>query len=140
MAIAAPDTIQHPKKRAFLAAYAKCGIIGTACRLAEINRWTYYHWAEHDADFATAAGRARADAADLLEEEALQRATVGRGTVKEVWENGVLVRREVSEGVSDTLLIFLLKGAKPEKFRERLDVSTSEPAVKTVAREFYEAL
>jgi hypothetical protein len=52
----------------------------------------------------------------------------------------VRVKREVSEGVSDTLLIFLLKGAKPEKFRERLDVTTSEPGVKTVAREFYEAL
>lgn len=143
-ALDTPDKIQHPKKRAFLAAYAKCGIIGTACRLAGINRWTYYHWSEHDADFSTAAGRAKADAADLLEEEALQRATVGRPTVKEVWEQQtvvdasgamrqefMLVKREVSEGVSDTLLIFLLKGAKPEKYRERLDVQhTGEPPAK----------
>lgn len=130
---------QHPKKRAFLEAYAKCGIIGTACRLVGINRGTYYLWAEHDDEFVAAASRARADAADLLEEEALQRATVGRPTVKEVYERGedgdpVLVRREVSEGVSDTLLIFLLKGAKPEKFRERLDVQHSEaPPAKVYA-------
>lgn len=143
--IDAPDRIQHPKKRAFLAAYAKCGIIGTACRLAGLNRWTYYHWSEHDADFVAAAGRARADAADLLEEEALQRATIGRPIVKEVYERGpdgepVLVRREVGEGVSDTLLIFLLKGAKPEKFRDRLDVNHSGTVVKAIDREAWESV
>lgn len=130
----------HPKKRAFLAAYARCGIIATACRIAQIDRGTYYLWVEHDPVFAAAAGRAKAEAADYLEEVALERATVGVPTVKEVWENDVLVRREVGRTVSDTMLAMLLNGAKPEKYKQRAEVTHNGPAVKTLAEDAWAAL
>jgi len=131
---------QHPKKRAFLAAYAKCGIIATACRHAQIDRGTYYLWMEHDDLFAAAAGRAKAEAGDYLEEEALRRATIGHQVVKEIWELGVLVRREVSHQVSDTMLAMMLNGAKPEKYKIRADVTHTGTVVKTVDRAFFEAV
>ncbi len=53
--------------------------------------------------------------ADLLEDEAVRRAK--DGVEEPVYQGGKLVGHV--QKYSDTLLIFLLKGAKPEKFRER---------------------
>lgn len=144
-AIDAPDKIQHPKKRAFLAAYAKVGIIGTACRHAGINRWTYYHWVEHDEHFAVSVKRSYAEACDYIEQLALERATVGHEVVKEIHERGedgavVLVRREVSTHVSDTMLAMMLNGAKPEKYKQRTEVTQTGPALKAVDRETMDAI
>jgi hypothetical protein len=143
--VATLNVNQHPKKRAFLEAYAKVGIIGTACRHAEINRGTYYLWAEHDEEFAQAAKRAYAEACDYIEQLALERATVGHEVVKEIYERGadgepVLVKREVSHHVSDTMLAMMLNGAKPEKYKQRGELTVNGPAVKAVAREFWEAV
>jgi hypothetical protein len=136
--VATLNVNQHPKKRAFLEAYAKCGIIATACRYAEINRGTYYLWTEHDEEFAAAAKRAYAEACDYLEEVALQRATIGREVVKEIYERDdagepVLVRREVSSQVSDTMLAMMLNGAKPEKYKQRSEVTVTT-VVKAIDR------
>jgi hypothetical protein len=136
--VLARDTISQPKKRAFLAAYAKSGIIAHACRAAEIPRKTYYQWCEHDLDFTAAARLAYQEAGDHLEEVALERGTIGVPTVKEIYERCPdgelrLVRREVSRNASDTLLIFALKGARPDKYRERHDVTVTGPVVKVVS-------
>ena len=145
MAIDTPDNIVHPKKRAFLAAYSKCGIISTAARIAGISRWTYYHWTEHDEGFAAAAKAAYAEACDYLEEVALERATIGVQNVKEIYERGTdgvltLARREVGRTVSDTMLAMMLNGAKPEKYKQRAEVTVNGPALKAVDREALEAL
>lgn len=134
------DTFTQPKKRAFLAAYAKSGNISAACRAAEIERRTYYVWVEHDEEFAAAAKLAYLDAGDYLEMVALERATVGAPTTKEVWENGELTRREVSRAASDTMLAMMLNGAKPEKYKQRAEVHHTGPAVKTLSAEAWEAL
>jgi hypothetical protein len=120
------DASRHPKKAAFLAAYRVSGNISTACIAAGIHRSTYYDWTEKDDAFTPAAQQALAEAGDLLEQHARDWATIGVPTVKEIYENGVLTRREVSRDLSPTLLIFLLKGAKPEKYRERLDVTQTQ--------------
>jgi len=62
-------------------------------------------------------------AADLLEDEAVRRAK--EGTQKPVFQGGQLVGH-VQE-YSDTLMIFLLKGAKPKKYVERLQQEVSGP-------------
>lgn len=136
---------EHPKKQAFLAAFAKCGIIATACRHAGIVRNTYYLWMEQDADFPPRVKQAEAESKDYIEEVALRRATLGHTTVKEVYERGptgelVLVKSEVTEGVSDTMLAMMLNGAKPEKYKQRADVNVNVAAPKVVAREFWEAV
>ena len=112
--------IQHPQKRAFLTAYANTGKKGFAAELAGIERSTIYtrQWRE-DAQFQEALERAQLMAADLLESEAYRRAVEG---VEEPvgWykgEAGGTVRR-----YSDLLLIFLLKGIRPDKYRDRMEV------------------
>lgn len=113
------NAFRHPKKRAFLAAYATCGNITTAAEAAKIDRTTYYVWTENDPDFVTAANFAREEAADRLEEEARRRAAEGfNEPVFYQGEQVGAVRR-----YSDTLLIFLLKGARPEKYADRHEVS-----------------
>src|SRR5688500_11364022 len=64
-----PYGIGHPKKRAFLAAYARVGTIRAGCEKAGIARQTYYDWTEHDEQFVMAANLAKQEYADRLEEK-----------------------------------------------------------------------
>lgn len=150
MASTAPYKTRHPKRRAFLAAFAETGNVTRAAELAGVSRQMHYEWladATYAADFAAAEDQA----ADRLEQEARRRATAGVETRKLVlyrgepvidwsvpgawvddqgdpWIDGESrgVRRwtgaylqEVETRYSDTLLIFLLKGARPEKYKDR---------------------
>ena len=126
--------IAHPKKRAFLASFAVAGNVTVACEAAKVPRRTYYEWTEHDEDFARALTVAREEAAERLEEAARLRAVEGVRRETGVYHQGQLVATEVEVKYSDTLLIFLLKGLKPEKYRDRLDVTaTTGPVVKAYA-------
>jgi len=108
------------KRAAFLAAYRNTGNIKLACEAAQIGRSAHYRWRASDPDYAEDFERAKGDAVDVLEAEARRRAV--DGWVEKVgWykgQAGGTVRR-----YSDVLLIFLLKGAAPEKYRERVEVS-----------------
>lgn len=119
-----------PKKGwqdAFLTALAACGIITDACTAAGITRQAAYHARKRSASFAAAWDDAVDQAADVMEREAFRRAVEGvekpvfgsLGTGQGSGEIGRI------QEYSDTLLIFLLKGARPEKFRERSDVRHS---------------
>jgi hypothetical protein len=126
-----PHGIAHPKKRAFLTSYAVAGNITLACEAAGIGRRTYYDWTEHDQEFSAALGLAREEAADRLEDAARQRAVAGVVKETPIYHDGHLIDTVVETKYSDTLLIFLLKGVRPEKYRERLDVQhTGEPPTK----------
>jgi len=96
----APERIGTPEKRAALEAYARRGNVTAACLAANVGRTTWYTWRNTDPDFDSAVAEAEQAAADFLEDVAVQRATAGPSP-------------------SDTLLIFLLKGIRPEKYRER---------------------
>lgn len=106
--------IRHPKKRAFLAAYSECAQVSRAAKAAEIDRSTHYDWLETDESYLAAFQRAEKQAGDLLEEEAVRRAY--EGIEKPVTIAG---EREIIREYADTLLIFLLKGIKPERYRDR---------------------
>ena len=110
---------RHPKKRAFLAAFRESGNVRLACETAGVGRSSTYRWLDEDAEYREAFDLAKEDAADTLEAEAYRRAV--RGVKKPVgWYKGE-PGGQVTE-YSDTLLIFLLKGARPEKYRERLEL------------------
>lgn len=109
------NEITHPKKRAFLAAYSECGTITRAAEIAGIERKTHYDWLKADAVYAKACDAAYEQAAERLEEEARRRAV--EGVQKPVFYKGE--KCGVVQEYSDTLLIFLLKGAKPDKYAER---------------------
>jgi len=64
-----PYKIGHPKKHAFLAAYADSGNIRASCKAAGVVRQTYYDWQEQDDHFSTACGLAKAEYGDALEAE-----------------------------------------------------------------------
>jgi hypothetical protein len=121
-----------PKKRprwvkAFLAVFAESGNVRLACEAAHIERSTAYRLRSSDVDFAAEWEQAQEQAADLLEQEARRRAHDG-------WDEPVFGSLGQGQGsgeigtvrkYSDTLLIFLLKGVRPEKYRERADVKHS---------------
>lgn len=80
----------------FLRAYAKTGNTTESCRLAGVSRQSIYRLRDSDEDFKTALIQAEEEGADELEGVAKQRAKAG----------------------SDVLLMFLLKGLRPWKYRD----------------------
>ena len=119
--IALTYEIVQPEKRAFIAAYAECGTITKAAEIAGIARQTHYDWSKSDPSYARACEAAYEQAGERLEEEARRRAV--EGVEKPVFYQGQ--QCGVVNEYSDTLLIFLLKGAKPEKYKERISNEVS---------------
>jgi hypothetical protein len=107
-------TLQH-KKRTFLAAFAETGNISAASKLSGISRQAHYEWMESDPDYPAMFKAADQQAAEALETEARRRAT--KGTARPVFYKGE--ECGTVQEYSDTLLIFLLKGAMPDKYSER---------------------
>lgn len=104
------------RKKAMLAAFAECGNVTQACKIADIGRTAHYEWLKDDPEYAKAFDDALEQATDRLEQEARRRAV--EGTIKPVFYKGDecgYVRE-----YSDTLLIFLLKGANPNKYRDNI--------------------
>jgi hypothetical protein len=93
-------TIRTPEKGdKLLAKLAQGYSVTTACQAEGIGRTAYYAWINDDPDFKAQADAAIEAGTDKLEDVARQRA------MKQ----------------SDTLLIFLLKGRRPEKFKDRVE-------------------
>jgi hypothetical protein len=99
---------------AFLKALADTGNVRAACHVAGVGRTTAYRAQADDPAFAAAWETAIEESVDLLEIEARRRAV--KGTDKPVFHQGKQVA-SVKE-YSDTLLIFLLKANRPEKYRD----------------------
>ena len=103
----------------FIEVLAATGNVSEAARAAGVGRRRPYKWKEADPGFADRWADAREEAADALEGEARRRAADGV-------EEPVFYRGEVCGTVrrySDTLLIFLLKGLRPDKYRERRELT-----------------
>ena len=101
----------------FIAHLANGGTVSKACELAVVGRATAYRHRQSDEDFALAWADAEQESTERLEEEAFRRAF--KGVRKPVHYQGLVV--DFVEEYSDTMLIFLLKARKPDKYRERFD-------------------
>jgi len=88
-----------------------------------INRVTVYRWRQYDQAFATAYSDAMEAGTDLIEQEARRRAVEGYD--RPVFQGGGLAGLE--RVYSDMLLALLLRGRRPEVFRE----TTSRTAMTT---------
>lgn len=110
--------IPHVQKRKFLLTYSQTGNLTQTCRRTDTHHSMHYYWLETDEAYAEAYDRAKQMAADYLESIAVERAT-----------------REDSP--SDTLLIFLLKGMLPHKYREsaQTQINVDRPMEVTIRRE-----
>lgn len=111
----------HLKTR-FLLDFARHGNVSAAAKAAGVARRTVYAWQEHDPAFLLTYRQAELEAVDALELEAHRRAVTG--VLEPVYQGGAKVG--TIRKFSDTLLIFLLKGARPEKYREKIDLSVTQ--------------
>lgn len=123
------DETRRIKKEAFLTAFAEYGIITLAAETVGIARSTHYRWLEEDPAYPALFKAAAQQACDRLEQEARRRAV--EGVKKDVFYQGKPCG--VVTEYSDTLLIFLLKGAMPDKYQDRVrnDVNVVQPAPTT---------
>lgn len=105
-----------PKKLAeFLDQLAETGNVLATAELLNLDRRALYRLRKDDPEFAAAWDEAIEQSADALEVEARRRALDG-------WDEPVFyqgIETGLVRKYSDTLLIFLLKGARPEKYRDR---------------------
>lgn len=109
---------QRNKKRSwkplFLAAFRNSANVRAACEAANISRKTAYQHRERDPKFAAQWDEAEQDAVDVLEARAWQRSQV-----------------------SDTILMFLMRAHRPQKYTERVK-QEQVGAVETVLRVVYD--
>ena len=104
------------KYEKFLSELSESCNITRSARAAGLNRQTLYRKREEDLDFAQDWDRALEMGADALEDE-LRRRAMGFEAEK-LDKNGNI---KTLTQYSDVLGIFLMKGAKPEKYRERYE-------------------
>lgn len=104
-------------KTAFLEQFKASGNVSSAARAVGLHRDTHYEWLKTDPAYALAFKDAEEAAIDVLETEARRRALLGID--KPIYFQGKKV--DTIKEYSDTLLIFLLKGRRPEVYRERFE-------------------
>lgn len=130
-----PRSQAQAKARAFLAAYRQTASITKAAAAAKIDRTIHYRWLA-DANYKKAFEAAAEQAAQVLEDEAVRRAT--EGILEPVFYQGVkcgAVRR-----FSDGLLQFLLRGFRPGKYsRTELTGAGGGPLEATITVKFVDA-
>ena len=117
MAKVTPKKRKPAKKRSagewrplFLATLAQTANVRASCQKAGISREQAYNHRDKDKEFAKQWEDAMEDAIEVLEESARLRAL----------------------GISDTLMIFLLKAHRPEKYRERHEHKHSGGTTQTI--------
>jgi hypothetical protein len=109
-----------PKQAAFLTAFVfHAGQVGKAANAAKIHRSTHYEWIRTDEHYRKLHASALIQVTSVLEDEAIRRAV--EGVSKGVYFQGEQCGEETH--YSDGLLMFLLRGAAPEKYRERSEVT-----------------
>jgi hypothetical protein len=117
-------TIEKKRRDKFLENLSESGNVTQSAKLAALGRSALYKHRREDEEFAREWDEASELGLAALEDEARRRAF--EGWEEPVWHQGKmcgLVRK-----FSDTLLIFLLKGGMPNKYRDtaRLDHTSSD--------------
>jgi|SRR5215213_2566501 len=132
-------TLRTPEKyEKFLNTLRRTANVSRACKAEGIGRATAYEWRETDKAFAARWDEAVEEGLDTLEQEARRRAL--KGVRRAHFYKGEIIGWE--KEYSDTLLIFLLKGGRPEKYRERHELTGAGgapliPAVLEVINKIY---
>jgi len=108
----------------FLSTFAQTGNFMLSCRAANIGRAASYDYLDRDADgFAARYADAEQEACEALEAEAYRRGV--QGIDKPIHFKGQRV--DTVREYSDTLLIFLMKGRMPHKYRDSYDGDAPPP-------------
>ncbi|MEO8082534.1 MAG: helix-turn-helix domain-containing protein [Ardenticatenales bacterium] len=123
-----PTREPRPWYGPFLIELARTCNVTHAVTKAGIERSTAYEARADDEAFAEMWAKAKQIGAEVLEDEAVRRAHEG-------WDEPAIYQGKIGACVrkfSDSLLIFLLKGAMPEKYRERHDSKVEQNGTMTV--------
>ncbi|MEM7812576.1 MAG: hypothetical protein AAF532_13970 [Planctomycetota bacterium] len=99
----------------FIGAYVQHGTVRKAAEIAGVSRNTHSRWVKERPDYAEAFRDAVEDFADHWEEEAKRQAFGEEGSPK--------------------LIEFMLKALRPEKYRERVDVTRREDTLAGLTEE-----
>jgi hypothetical protein len=114
----------------FLNQLAKLGLWTHAARAAGISYPSVKRWCREDPDFAERCNDALEAFADILEEAAIQRGV--KGVERTIYGNGGPGQGTVPVGsetvYSDRLLELTLKGSRPKKYRESVQVNATVEA------------
>jgi hypothetical protein len=110
-------------EKAFLAALSETANVSKSCEIARIDRSTAYDHRNSSEAFRQDWDNALEVACDGLELEARRRAE--EGCKKTIFYQGEPIGEEIN--YSDTLMIFLLKAHRPEKYRETVRNEHSGP-------------
>ncbi len=113
------ETTEKSWQQLFLERLSVCGNVSESATAAGVCRATCYRESEADKDFRDAWQDAQEQANDLLEKEARRRAIEG-------CDEPIFYKGEDVGSIrkySDTLMIFLLKAHRPEKFRETVQLN-----------------
>lgn len=116
------------KKSEFLDALRDTGNITIACRACNISRQAAYDARINDPDFADRWDDAIHHATEILEYECRRRAL--EGFLEPVYYAGKQVG--TIRKFSDTLAIFLLKAARPQKYRDNVSIDVNANVEKLV--------
>lgn len=115
-------------KDLFIEGLEKTGIESDARQYAGISRRQLRDAIADDPDFSEQVDAARERATDALEREARRRAL--DGTTKLVFYKGEVVGQQ--QEYSDSLLMFLLKGNRPEKYGDKTTIAGSKAEPLTI--------
>ena len=107
------------KKAPFLAAFRRTASVRRAAAAVKIDRTMHYRWLAEDPTYAAAFEKAREEAAQVLEDEAVRRAY--EGIRKPVFYQGEVV--DYVFEYDTALLMFLLRGWRPDRYRERTELT-----------------
>jgi hypothetical protein len=121
MAVELTDGLTPEKawQQPFIQRLSETGNVSASCRKAKVSRTRAYEVREEDEVFKAAWDEALIVATEALEMEARRRAM---GYLESVYQQGEKVGS--IRKYSDTLMIFLLKAHAPEKYRDRVDVTS----------------
>jgi hypothetical protein len=129
------------KRRQFLDLLRTQGNISYAAAQSGLSRRRLYEFRDENLEFARDWDAALEAGIDALEQEARRRAFAGVKDVEVQYDShGKIKYRRCKTRYSDTLLIFLLKAARPNKYREvvrmeHIDVSQlSDEELEALAR------
>lgn len=133
-------TTRTPKKDAAFLDGLRDGLsVTAACLDAGISRRTAYEWRDADDEFRSRWDEAVEEGTDRLEDEAQRRAR--DGVTEPVFYKGDVVGQV--QRYSDTLMIFLLKARRPDKFKDRVTNELTGPnggPIQTESRTWRDAL
>lgn len=108
--------LTRSKQKKFLKALAETANVSAACKAIDFSRSSIYDRKKADKEFSARWDEAVDIAIDKLELEVRRRAL--HGTRKGVYYKGQRVATE--REYSDALAMFILKGHRPEKYRENV--------------------